>query len=142
MKGGYSMKRIILASIAVFISMQAMDFIVHSMILMKTYESLAHVWRSDMMEKMWIMYVSSIIFSFLFTYIFTKGYENKGVPEGIRYGFLIGLFMNVVGMLNQYVVYPLPFSLVIKWFIYGLFEYIIFGIIVSLIYQPVLPKRT
>ncbi len=25
-------------------------------------------------------------------YIFTPGHENKGVMEGVRYGFLIGLF--------------------------------------------------
>ncbi len=129
-------KRFVLASIAVFFVFEILDWIIHSKILSRTYMNLQHLWRPDMMDKMWIMYITAFIFSFLFVYIFTKGYEGKGVAEGIRYGLIIGLLMLVVGMFNQYVVYPIPLNLTIQWFIYGLIQFIIVGIVAALIYKP------
>ena len=129
-------KRFLLASIAVFVVFEILDWIIHSKILSRTYMNLQHLWRPDMMDKMWIMYITAFIFSFLFVYIFTKGYEGKGVAEGIRYGLIIGLLMLVVGMFNQYAVYPIPLNLTIQWFIYGLIQFIIVGIVAALIYKP------
>lgn len=129
-------KRFILASIVVFVVYEITNWIVHSLILSGVYQRLQSLWRFDMMDKMWIMYVTAFIFSFLFVYIFTKGYEGKGVAEGFRYGLYIGLLMNIVGMFNQYAVYPVPLSLTIQWFIYGMIQFIIIGIVTALIYRP------
>ncbi len=129
-------KRFILASIVVFVVYEITDWIVHSLILSGVYQRLQSLWRPDMMDKMWIMYVTAFIFSFLFVYIFTKGYEGKGVAEGFRYGLYIGLLMNIVGMFNQYAVYPVPLSLTVQWFIYGMIQFIIIGIVTALIYRP------
>ncbi|UCD70562.1 MAG: hypothetical protein JSW70_06020 [Syntrophobacterales bacterium] len=131
-----NIKRFIIASIAVFICFQVLNFIIHGVILDSTYESLKDVWRPDMMSKMWIMYITSLILSFLFVYIFTKGYEARGIAEGVRYGLLIGLLMNIPGMFNQYVIYPIPFYLALQWFIYGTIEFIACGIVAALIYKP------
>jgi uncharacterized membrane protein YagU involved in acid resistance len=130
-----NIKRIIIASLAVFVSFQILDYIIHGVILMDTYEAMQNVWRADMESKMWIMMVTSLFFSFLFTIIFAKGYENRGILEGARYGVLIGLLMNVVGMFNQYAVYPIPFSLALQWFVFGTIEIIICGMVVALIYK-------
>ncbi|MBA7678966.1 hypothetical protein ES703_87246 [subsurface metagenome] len=129
-------KRFILASIVVFVVYEITNWIVHSLILSGVYQRLQSLWRPDMMDKMWIMYVTAFIFSFLFVYIFTKGYEGKGVAEGFRYGLYIGLLMNIVGMFNQYAVYPVPLNLTIQWFIYGMIQFIIIGIVTALIYRP------
>ncbi len=131
-----NVKRFTAASIAVFIINQITDPIIHGAILGKTYEALEHVWRPDMMSKMWVMVISSIIFAFLFVYIFTKGYEGKGVIEGIRYGIFIGLLFKAVGLLSQYAIYPVPFSLVIQWFAFGMIQFIIYGIVTALVYKP------
>jgi len=130
-----NVKRMVVASLLVFVAVQAMDYLINMVILMPSYKALAHIWRPDMQSKMWLMTLASFIGSFLFVYIFIKGYENKGIMEGFRYGTIIGLFMNVVGALNQYVIYPLPLALVIKWFIYGMIEFIIMGIIAALVYK-------
>lgn len=131
-----NVKRFALAGVVVFVAFQIMDFIVHGVILMKSYEALASVWRPDMMKLMWIMYATGAAFSLLFVYIFTKGYEGRGLLEGVRYGLVIGLFMNAVGMFNQYVIYPLPFALVLQWFLYGMIEFVIAGVVVAAIYRP------
>ncbi len=129
-------KKFLLAGLAVFITLQILDFVIHSLLLGPVYESMQEVWRPDMMDKMWIMYLTGIIFSLLFVYIFSKGYEGKGIVEGAKYGLIIGLVIYLVGSYNQYVVYPLPYSLVVKWFIYGTIELIIAGIVLALVYKP------
>jgi hypothetical protein len=93
-----------------------------------------------MMSMMWLRILVSVFFSLLFVYIFIQGYEGGGVVEGLRYGIIIGLFFQVVGTLNQYIVYPLPFKLVIQWIIFGLIQFSIAGILSALIYKPK-PKK-
>jgi len=132
-----NMKKMVLASLAVFGAFEVMDYIIHGVILSPVYAQLAHLWRQDMMSKMWLMALSTLVMSVMFVYIFIKGYENKGIAEGLRFGIVAGLFMNVIGMFSQYVMYPIPFSLAVKWFIFGMLEFIIAGIVAALIYKPV-----
>jgi len=129
-------KKYLLASLAVFVTLLILDFVIHNLILSSAYESIQEIFRPDMMDKMWIMYVTGIIFSLLFVYIFSKGYEGKGIVEGLKYGLIIGLVVHLVGSYNQYAVYPLPYSLVLKWFIYGTIELMIAGIVLALVYKP------
>lgn len=130
-------KRFIIASIVIFIVYEILDLIEHGLILGSTYMSITGTWRTDMNPVMWIMYITALAFSFLFVYIFTKGYEGRGIAEGIRYGLLIGLLMVGTGIFNQYVVYPIPLTLILQWFIYGMIRFIIYGIIAAAIYKPV-----
>jgi len=133
---GMNVKKYILASVAVFVTFQVLDFIIHVVILSSTYQSLAHLWRPDMMSLMWIMYLSSLFMSFMFVYIFTKGYENRGIMEGVSFGLVMGLFMNVIGMFGQYAMYPIPLSLTLQWFAYGMAEFSIAGIVAAAVYRP------
>jgi hypothetical protein len=132
-----NVKRFIIASLAVFAGFEIMDAIVHGGILAETYKGLNNVWRPDMMSKMWIFHLGSAILAFLFTYIFIKGYENKGIAEGVRYGIIIGLFANIPYGFYSYAMYPLPLTLCLQWFAYGMIEFIICGLIAAAIYKPV-----
>ena len=129
-------KKFLLTSLAVFVTLQILDFVIHNLILAADYEALVAVWRPDMMDKMWVMYITGIVFSLLFVYIFSKGQEGKGVMEGVKYGFIIGLLVVFVGSFNQFVVYPIPYGLTWKWIIYGLIEFVILGAVTALIYKP------
>lgn len=129
-------KKPAVASICVFIAFQIMDFIIHGIVLSADYQLLGYLWRPDMMSKMWIMALSSLVMSVLFVYIFLKGYENKGIMEGVRFGIVAGLFMNVAGVFSQYAIYPIPFGLALKWFFYCMMEFMVAGIVVSLVYRP------
>ncbi len=130
-----NIKRFLIAVALVFTAFQLMDILIHGILLMKSYEALASVWRPNLISLSWIMYVSGLIFSTLFVYIFIKGYEGTGILEGVRFGIAIGLFINLVGALNQYVIYPLPFMLAVQWFVYGTIECIIAGAIAAAAYR-------
>ena len=68
--------------------------------------------------------------------MFTKGYEDKGLAEGLRYGVFIGLLVFVGRNLIVYAVQPVPAKLVIAWICGGIVELAIAGIIVAAIYRP------
>lgn len=128
-------KRFIAAVIAVFITFMALDFIIHNIILMDVYASLKNLWRPDMESLMWMMPLITFTLSVLVTLLFIRGYQDNGVMEGVRFGILVGLMTNGLGAFSQYWMYPLPFSLAVKWFAFGLIEFIIAGIVLSLVYR-------
>jgi hypothetical protein len=118
--------------------MQAIGFAVHEVWLEGTYEGLADVFRveAEMMGMMWMMMAGSLLYLFLFCYIFTKGYEGKGVSEGARYGLLMGLFLSIPMSVDNFVVYPLPGSLAVTWFISGVVSFVAAGAVFAAIYKP------
>ena len=130
-----NIKRFVSASIAVFVLIQAIDWLVHGVLLAEWYQELQSMWRPDMMNLMWIMTIGSLFFAFMFVFIFTKGYEGKGVLEGARYGLLVGLLIYVSGMMGQYVMYPIPLGMAIIWLGYGIAEMVIAGVVAAAIYR-------
>jgi len=128
-------KRFFLSVLAVYITFQVINFIVHSLILGSVYMELQNVWRMDMMDMMWAMYIIDLLVCIMFVYIFTKGYEGKGIMEGLRYGLTIGLLMSIPASFYQYILYPIPFNLIIQWFIYGMIQYTICGMVAAAVYK-------
>ena len=124
--------------IVVYIVWQVIGFLVHGMMLQDTYTSMWQVFRakSEMDSMMWIMFLSSALYLLLFCYIFTKGYEGKGVGEGVRYGLLMGLFMAIPMSLDQYVIYPITSNLALIWFVGGVISFMIAGAVFAAIYKP------
>lgn len=130
--------KLLIAFVAVFVVGQALNFLVHQVWLGATYASLAQVWRpeAELQSKMWIMFVTGAVWSFFFSYIFTRGYEGKGLAEGARYGAIIGLFFAIPQAYDSYVIYPIPYSLALKWFASGLAVSVVLGLVVAAVYKP------
>ena len=135
-------KRWLLASLAVYIAYEILDYVIHGGLLGSIYEQTASLWRPDMMDKMWIMWVSNAIFSLLFAYIFTKGYEGKGLMEGVRYGLWIGLMIAIPRAYNSYATIAIPYALAFQWWVYGTIQMIICGVIAAAIYKPCEAAKT
>ncbi|MDA2930692.1 hypothetical protein MYX84_12235, partial [Acidobacteria bacterium AH-259-O06] len=127
-------KRFIIAGVVVYVVYQILGFLIHEVILSGPYASLESLWRPE--EKTWIFWLTGLLWAALFTFIYTKGYEGKGVMEGVRYGLWIGLFVSVPMAFNSYAVLPVPASLALQWFIYGTLQTIICGVVVAVIYKP------
>ena len=133
-------KKLLIAFVAVFVVSQILGYVIHNIILSASYQELAHLWRPDMMSKMWIMWITGVIYCFFFVYVFVRGYENKGIMEGIRFGLIIGCFVSIPHLYGQYVVYELPYMLVLQWVIYDFIILVVMGIVAALIYKPVEAK--
>ncbi len=131
-------KRLLMSFVATYIVYQILGYLIHEVWLADTYASLAAVWRpeAEMTSKMWVFFVTSAFFCFFFCYIFARGYENKGLGEGLRFGVIITLFYTLPVVYDSYVIYPIPYSLVLQWLFSGLVVSIILGIVVAMVYKP------
>jgi hypothetical protein len=134
-------KRFLMASLTVFVVIQAMRYIVDTVLLNKDYESLQTFWREDTVSKIWLAYVMALLVSLLFTYIFIKGREGKGIQEGVRYGIIIWLFAFVPIYHTLWVFVPIPYALIFRWTLFALLQTLVAGIIVATIYKPLAPAK-
>ncbi len=133
------MKKVWIGFIVVFVLMVILGYIIDTLILGSTYESLTNIWRPDMQSKIWIFYLVMLFQAFFFSFIFSKGYEGKGIAEGVRYGLYIGIWLSVGMAYGSYAMIPIPYSLALQWFIYGVIQYIIYGIALALVFRKKAP---
>ena len=124
--------------IIVYIVWQVIGFVVHGIMLADTYANMWQVLRpqAEIESLTWVMFVSSALYLLLFCYIFTKGYEGKGVGEGLRFGLLLGLFMSIPMAMDQFAVYPISTNIAVIWFVSGVVSFMIAGAVFAAIYKP------
>ena len=130
------MKKVLIGFVAVFVTLEVLDMIIHGAILMNTYMAMQNVWRPDMMNKMWVLHFVKIVTAFFFALIFSKGFENKGIMEGVRYGFYVGMIVSSGFAFGSYASFSIHYPLALQWFFYSLAEYIIAGVVLALVFQP------
>jgi hypothetical protein len=130
-------KRFWMAFVTCWVVSQVLGYLIHGLWLSDTYKSLADVWRpeSEMQSMMWVMMLTAAVLVFAFCYIFTKGYEGKGVMEGVRYGLWIALLCAIPQAFDGFVIYPIPLSLSVKWAAAGVVYFVVLGAIVASIYK-------
>jgi len=133
-----NVKRFVLACAAVYVIYQIFGFVVHQLLLGDIYKVMESVWRPEaqLMSKMWIMYLTSAVWTVLFCYIFTRGYEGKGAMEGARYGLIMGLFIGIPFSYESYMIYPITLSLAHAWMVSAVVLSVICGLVLALIYKP------
>ncbi len=134
----FNVKQFLLAIVAVFVVLQATDYLIHGVMLKSSYEASKELWRPDMESMMWIMQITGLVFSFFFVNIyifFAKGHFREGIFSGFCYGFLIGILIYGGSVFNQYIVYNIDLAMVWQWVIFGIIQTILMGIVVSMIYK-------
>jgi hypothetical protein len=127
-------KKFWIGFLVVFVAFFAMDWLVNGVLLKDEFAATAQLWRPVEDMKMGVFCVVDLFVAFFFTLIFSKGYEGKGLPEGLRYGFFVGMLMAVPMAYGMYGAMPIPYSLALKWFLFGLTEYVILGAVVAAIF--------
>ena len=128
------MKKILIGTAVVFVAVSVLDYLIHGVMLQSAYEATKDVWRPDMESKMWIFSVVSLVGSFFFSFIYSKGYEGKGIAEGARYGLYVGIWMSIGMAYGTYAMIAIPYSMAIQWFLYGIIEYVIGGVLLAMVF--------
>ena len=133
-------KKFIIAFVVVFVVLEITNYLIYVGILGSVFENDMYksVFRAqeDMSSKMWIMYLMDLIWSYFFVFFFVKGYENKGMMEGLRFGVYIGIFYMLIVSFQFYAMFPLEFGLVVQMFIFSFIQALVLGVVASLIYKP------
>jgi hypothetical protein len=127
-------KRIIIASVAVFVFALIWNSFIHGMVLRDANTAIAAITRPAPERNMGLalLLTAGLAFLFVWSYAYTarRGNLREGIAHGLFFAILAGLLVN----LNQYVLYPLPASLVLQWFIFGAVEFCGYGILASWLY--------
>ena len=132
-----NIKRYLLASIAVAVFIGVWGWLFHGIFLAHIYGTIAYTWGRPVAEAQtmvgWLV-VGYILFGLSFAYFFTWKNKSGGAKQGLTYGFWVGM-MFAATMCFWYVSVPISFSLAVWWFVGGLVELTIAGLLVGLIYQ-------
>jgi hypothetical protein len=126
-------KRIAVAVVAVFICWSVVDFVVHGILLQRSYAETAGLWRPMTEMKMGLMYIVSLISCLVFVLIYALFFGKKGVGMGLAYGALFGFGAGVSMGYGTYSVQPIPYIMALSWFLGTLVRGILAGLIVGTI---------
>ena len=131
-----NIQRLIIAIVAAFLFTFLTDFVIHGVWLNPDYQATASVWRpeAEAQARFPWMVAAHVLMAVAFTVLWAKGGWRGGVGAGATYGLWMGLFQHVV-VLFMYVVIPLRDDIAVKWFLAGLLQAILLGIIVAAIYK-------
>jgi hypothetical protein len=134
-------KRLIIAIIAGFVLIFATDFLIHSVWLMRDYEATKALWRpeTEMTKYVGWMFFAQFLCAATFAFIWAAGFAGRSVGAGAAFGLVMGLFQQIWAIVN-YVVIPMPGALAAKWFISGLGQAVLLGMLVAAIYRPVVRR--
>jgi len=131
-----NLKRLCLATLAAFVFIFLYEWVFHSKIMMGFYKETAHLWRPEheMGKYFWWMVLMQIGLAKVLGIIFVKGYENKGVMEGVRFGLYAGGLLAIPN-LATWGYMPISITLALAWGAGVLVEAIGVGVVLSLVYK-------
>jgi len=131
--------RLAAAAAAAWIVDGLYGFVVYGNLMADEFALYPGVFRplEAMNAKMPFLFAGLLLAMLAATYIYAKGYEGgAGLPEGARFGVLMGLF--VAGLsIGNYAVFNIGSRLAGAMIVAGLLEWTIVGIVIGLVYRPV-----
>ena len=110
----------------------------------KYYSEYAAIFRPRdlIINYMSLGFAGTFIAMFVLAMIYARGYkENAGVEQGLRFGFLIGLFVVFASVVHDYVILNIGRDLALVQAVGELVGWSLSGAAIGLIYRP-LPART
>jgi len=131
-------KRLVLAIVAVFLGVFATDFLIHGVWLAGDYKATMSLWRTEAEMNRhfgWLM-LGQFLAAATFTAIYARGFAGMNC---LRCACIYGVFMGLFSQANTLVTYavqPLPAAIAGKWFLAGLAQGVLLGVIVFFAYKP------
>ncbi|HWM26374.1 MAG TPA: hypothetical protein VNP98_16280 [Chthoniobacterales bacterium] len=136
-----NIKRLLLAILAGWVLIFATDFLVHELWLGPVYAATKPLWRpeSDMPTYFCWLLVAQFLIVTTFVIVWARGFAGRTIGAAVGFGLLMGVFQQAWAII-LYAVMPVPAELSIKWFLAGLVQAVLLGIVTSLVYKPAPPS--
>ncbi|PIR19921.1 MAG: hypothetical protein COV45_08040 [Deltaproteobacteria bacterium CG11_big_fil_rev_8_21_14_0_20_47_16] len=126
-------KKCVISIVVVAVAYFLLDMLVWHVILGGMVMENMNLWRPmDVAQsKMWVAYIGYILFAWVFTWIYYKGYECGKCPkmQGLKYGAMVGLLVWGAGNMLQYPFSNMTDNLYIGSALCGIVEYTILGFV-------------
>lgn len=134
MKQNMNRKRFALATIVIVLFAVAWNGVVHLLILREADSVLASIGRPESQRSMVLSLLATVLVSILFVWSYSQCARRGDVRDGLVHGLFFGILTGVIVDLNQFVLYPIPASLAFTWFVFGVMEFCVCGILASKLY--------
>ena len=102
-------KKVLIAAASVFVFFAIYSYVVNGVILQSAYMATASLWRPDFERLIWVYHVINLVGAFLFVFVFSKGYEGKGMMEGVRFGLYMGIWIGIGYAYGTYAMVAIPY---------------------------------
>ncbi|MFH1567294.1 MAG: hypothetical protein ABIL09_04780 [Gemmatimonadota bacterium] len=112
-----SIKRLLLAVAAIFVTWQIIDFIDHVVILSPVYAETEELWRPMAEMRMGLVRLVSLLGTTIFVFIYARLIAAKGLGTALRFGILWGLAHGTSMAYGTYAVMPIPYHMALVWFL-------------------------
>lgn len=132
-----NINRLLIAIVVIYFVSYGIATLVAEVIFASQFGEFNSVMRPEAQSGLYLvaMLAGYLVMTTLFCFIFTKGYENKGLAEGARYGLLMGILLASIDW-NYAISLPLPMSTVVLNTLLSLLIWVIAGLILAAIYKP------
>ena len=129
--------RLLLTILAGFVLVFASDFLIHAIWLAPAYKATAELWRpeAEMQQRFAWMLTGQLLAAVAFAVIWAMGFAGRSLGTGATFGLFMG-FAQQVWAIALFVVSPLPGDIAAKWFLSGVLQAMLLGILVAAIYKP------
>lgn len=124
-------KKIILATLAVFITWSILDFILHEYILSSAYQATAYLWRPISEMKTGLVYIVKLLSALVFVTIYARLIFPKNMNYAVSFGILFGIGTGISMGYGTYSVLPIPYSMAFGWFLGTLVNTLFGGLILG-----------
>jgi hypothetical protein len=134
-----NLTRVAIAAVVTWVVYLGVSYLVHGVLLTDVYMAHRAVMRPEDQSTaiLPIGFVFALVGFFAFAYAFAKGYEGgSGIQEGLRFGVIVGILLCCFAKIWEYMVWPVPGTLLIIWMLDLIVEFTLYGMIVGLVYKP------
>jgi magnesium-transporting ATPase (P-type) len=129
------LKRFFITSAVLFITALVWNALVHLVFLHEANSAIQGLRRIDFNDMLWLSLILTAGVSCLFVWGYSRFAKNSSLREGILFGIFFALTAGLLVDLNQYILYPIPAALAFQWFLGGIIEFILYGIIASKLFS-------
>ncbi|MBZ5638853.1 MAG: hypothetical protein LAO51_08880 [Acidobacteriia bacterium] len=124
-------RRFALACSVLFVAAIVWNGLVHLVLLRRADAVVRHLYRPDLADRTWALLSVTAGVVVLFAWGYSRFARVGSIREGMGYGVFFALLAGVLVDLNPYVLFPIPGRLAAAWFLGGIVEFVVYGIILS-----------
>lgn len=126
-----NLRRFFAAVLAIFIFAVVWNGLVHMVILKEASLALEKVVRPAAERNMALGLLLTAGVATLFVYSYVSFVHTPGIKRALGHGVFFAAMAGMFVDLNQFFLYPIPGSLAAAWFLFGLIEFCVYGVIVA-----------
>jgi hypothetical protein len=136
-----SWKRMLMSVFLVLVTKAAVGAVFFGLVLTEVHEGASTAFRAEGTENHGIAMVGYVAWSLAFSFVFARGFENRGWLEGVRFGLIVWLLYFVPMTLGIYGYFVVGSEWTFFALISGLAESVACGSVAALVFRNA-PMKT